>query len=421
MAAPTGVWRVIGRPAAHTLAEALRMVVPFGGAPVASLAIGQAAGPLLGVVRVGGVLLLTWLVFQVGFALAGPSPYVPAIAGRLGRSSKGQPHGAIAIGVVVLVVVLAAVAPSGRDVGQSLRVAVVQGGGPQGTHAVDTNARDVVERHLQATATIAAGTVDLVVWPENVVDVAVFATSPELAEITAEARRIGAVFSIGITDDVVDVDGNSNAFRNAQVIVTPDGEVTARYDKVHRVPYGEYVPLRGLLEALGAPVDQIPRDAVAGTGPAYLDLPTGERLGVVISWEVFFGGRARDALQHDAQVLLNPTNGSSYTGTGLQTQQIASSRLRAVETGRWVVQAAPTGFSAFIDADGKVMDRTSVSEQKVIAEPVPLRSGHTWYTSVGDWPFVILIALALGYSWWSARRTLPTTLPRSVIRPRPSA
>ena len=420
LAAPTGVWRVIGRPAAHTLAEALRMVVPFGGAPVASLAIGQSAGPLLGVVRVGGVLLLTWLVFQVGFALAGPSPYVPAVAAKMGRKSKGQPQGAIAFAVVVLVVVMAALAPAGRDIGQSLRIAAVQGGGPQGTRAVDTNARDVVERHLQATATIAAGTVDLVVWPENVVDVPVFATSPELAEITAEAERIGAPFAIGITDDVVDVDGISTAFRNAQVIVTPDGEVTARYDKVRRVPFGEYVPLRGLLEALGAPIGQIPRDAVAGTDPAYLDLPTGERLGVVISWEVFFGGRARDALQHDAQVLLNPTNGSSYTGTGLQTQQIASSRLRAVETGRWVVQAAPTGFSAFIDAEGHVLDRTAVSEQHVVIRAVPLRSGHTWYTSVGDWPFVILLALALAYAWWSAQRATSKQSPRSVIRPRPS-
>ena len=71
---PTGPWRVIGRPAAHTLAEALRLVFPFGGVPLATLPIGQADGPLAGVVRFGGVILLTWVVFQIGFALAGPSP-----------------------------------------------------------------------------------------------------------------------------------------------------------------------------------------------------------------------------------------------------------------------------------------------------------------------------------------------------------
>jgi apolipoprotein N-acyltransferase len=415
MVAPTGVWRVIGRPAAHTLAEALRFVVPFGGAPIASLGISQSAGPLLGVVRVGGVLLLTWLVFQVGFALAGPSPYVPAMAARrLGRSSRSQLHGVIGVGVVVLVVALAAVAPSGHSTGQTLRVAVVQGGGPQGTRAADTNARDVVERHLAATATIQPGTVDVVVWPENVIDVADFSTSRELTEVAAEAERIGAPFAVGITDDAPD----GNGFRNAQVVVTADGDIVDRYDKVRRVPYGEYVPLRGLLEFFGAPVGQIPRDAVAGTGPAFVDLPTGERLGVVISWEVFFGNRARDGAQHGAQVIINPTNGSSYTGTVLQTQQVASSRLRAVETGRWVAQAAPTGFSAFIDSDGHVHDRTGVSEQRVIVDTVDLREGRTWYTRLGDWPFAMVFALVLAGATWRARATDRTE--RSVVRSRPS-
>ncbi|MBI5090236.1 MAG: apolipoprotein N-acyltransferase [Actinobacteria bacterium] len=403
LAAPTGPWRVIGRPAAHTLAEAARFVFPFGGVPVASLAIGQASGPLLGVVRVGGSLLLTWVVFQIGFALAGPSPYVPALAARRGgRSRRAAPHGAIAIGAVVVVVVLAAVAPSGHDRGQSLRVAAVQGGGPQGTRASNTNPRDVVERHLAATQTIQPGSVDLVVWPENVIDVADFSTSRELGDVTEQAARIGAPFAVGITDDVYDDDGRDVAFRNAQVVVTPDGRVTARYDKVRRVPYGEYVPLRGVLAAFGAPVDQVPRDARAGTGPAYIDLPGGQRLGVVISWEVFFGNRARDGAQHDADVIVNPTNGSSYTGTVLQTQQVASSRLRAVETGRWVVQVAPTGFSAFIDDEGHVHQRTAVSEQRVIVDDVPLRSGRTWYTVLGDWPFVLLVALVFGLAWWGA-------------------
>ena len=104
-------------------------------------------------------------------------------------------------------------------------------------------------------------------------------------------------FAVGITEDVA---GEPDRFTNAQVIVTPDGEVTSRYDKVRRVPFGEYVPLRGLLEALGAPVDQMPHDAVAGTTPAVLDLPDGTRLGVVISWEVFFGGRAREGVREGA-------------------------------------------------------------------------------------------------------------------------
>ncbi len=417
--APRGPWRVIGRPAAHTIAEALRFCFPFGGVPLASLPIGQAAGPLAGVVRIGGAVLLTWVVLQIGFALAGPSPFVPALARSRGAGSKGQPHGVLAFLVAILLVPLSALASG--DVGQdvkslSLRIAVVQGGGPQGTHAVDGDSRLVTERHLRATAAIEPGSVDLVVWPENVVDVDQFATSQERQEIAAEAKRIGAPFAVGITEEA----DNGDHFLNAQVVVTPDGEVVSRYEKVRRVPFGEYMPLRSLLHALGAPTDLVPRDAVAGTGPAYLDVTTriggadqDVRIGVVISWEVFFGGRGNDGVSHGASLIINPTNGSSYTWTILQSQQIASSRLRALEQNRWVVQAAPTGFSAFISPDGDVFQRTAVSDQAVIIRTVDLRDFRTWYSKIGDKPFVLLMFVVLaaawhvpGRAWLTSRRQL---------------
>ena len=111
--------------------------------------------------------------------------------------------------------------------------------------------------------------------------------------------------------------------------------------------------MRGLLEAVGAPLDQIPSDATPGRDPALIELPDGTRLGVMISWEVFFAERGRAA--DGGAILLNPTNGASYSGTILQTQQVASSKLRAVETGRWIVQVSPTGFSAFVSPDGEVL------------------------------------------------------------------
>lgn len=419
MISPTGPWRVIGRPAAHTLVESIRLLVPFGGVPLATIAIGQASGPLVGVARLGGVVLLTWVVFQLGFALAGPSPYVPKMARR---SRTSNLHGACAFLAIVTVVALASIAPSGTDTGRSLRVTVVQGGGPQGTLAIETNARDVIDRHLAATATIEAGSADLVVWPENAIDVALFAGSAELQEVAAEANRIGAPIAVGITEDVaVSDDLPDGGFLNAQVMVTPDGQVTSRYDKVRRVPFGEYMPLRSILRALGAPVDQVPRDAVAGTGPAVIELPSGDTIGVLISWEVFFGDRARDGVDRDGQMIINPTNGSSYTGTVLQTQQVASSRLRAVETGRWVVQAAPTGFSAFVTDGAEVLDRTSVSEQAVISEVVPLRTGRTWYSVLGDWPFRVALLAMLWLCRWRIRRQPFADMPASVVLTSPAS
>ncbi len=396
LVAPTGPWRVIGRPAAHLLAEVLRLVFPFGGVPIATLAIGQASGPLAGVVRVGGMLLLSWLVLQIGFALAGPAPYVPRLVRTTRRAAGGGGLTLTALAGVVGVLVLAAIAPTGHDSGRSLRVAAVQGGGPQGTHAINSDSRLVVQRHLEATRTIEPGSVDLVVWPENVIDVVTFAGSAEAVAVAAEAARIGAPLVVGITEDVAPAGpGEPSRFLNAQVVVTPDGRIVSRYEKEHRVPFGEYVPMRDLLETLGLPLEQIPKDAVAGTGDARVELPDGTRLGVMISFEVFFGGRAREATRVGGEVLLNPTNGSSYTGTILQTQQIASSQLRAIETGRWVVQVSPTGFSAFVGPDGDVFDRTAQREQRVIVHEIPLRAGTTWYTTMSDEPFVAAAALVL--------------------------
>lgn len=368
---------VIAAPIAHALAEALRFSTPFGGVPLATLAIAHADSPVAALTRVGGPIFLSWVVLQVGFL-------IPVLVSR--RSPQA---GAMLIASAVALVGLAIVAPSGSNVGETVRIAAVQGGGPQGTLAINTRPRDVMDRHLDATATIVDENLDMVVWPENVIDVDDFYESAEREEIAAEAARLGVPFAVGITEDV-----DADYFTNAQIVVNPDGTLGDRYDKVRRVPFGEFVPLRGLLEALGAPVDRIPRDALPGDSIANLRIAD-TVVGVAISWEVFFAGRANEGIENGGAILLNPTNGSSYTGTILQTQQIASSRLRAIETGRWVVQVSPTGFSAFVSPDGEVFDRTGVSEQRVIVRDVPMREGRTVYSRVGDQSVLVLLVAAL--------------------------
>jgi apolipoprotein N-acyltransferase len=400
--APPGRWRWLALPAALTLVEALRFSFPFGGVPLASLAISQVAGPLAPLARLGGPLQLTWATLSLGTALSmllSVSPWRQRERRELRAASVVLL--ALAAPVVVLIGV-AALAPDGTPTGRSIEVAFVQGGGPQGTRAIDTNSREVVERHLAATATLQPGP-DLVVWPENVIDVARFETSIERAEVAAEARRLGAPIIVGVTEEVEGRD----AFINGQIVVLPDGTLGDRYDKVRRVPFGEYMPMRGLLAALGAPVDQVPRDAIAGVGPAYVDTPLG-RVAVVISWEVFFGGRARDGVGRGAVLLINPTNGSSYTGTVLQTQQVASSRLRSIETGRWEVQVSPTGFSAFVSPNGDVQQRTGVSERAVRTQQVELRRGQTVYVRFGDRPVIAAAAFAFAVALVVTRRRAAT-------------
>ena len=402
--APTGPLAALGRAGAHTLAEALRMSVPFGGVPLASFGIAQAGGPLLDVARIGGVVLITLVVLTIGF-------HLPALVVAARDRQRPAPAAMAALVAVALIITGSFVAPSGRDVEDGrIRIAAVQGGGRQGTSALEVPSRQVTEAHLAATRSITPDVdLDLVVWPENAIDVngVPFADSAVAAEIAAEARRLGVPFSVGVTEDADLVYADvASGFVNSQYSMLATGDVVDRYVKVVRVPYGEYVPLRSTLEALGAPVGQIPSDAVAGRGPAVIDVPGVGRLAVAISWEVFFGRRSRDGVGSGGEILLNPTNGASYTWTILQTQQVASSRLRAVETGRWVVQVAPTGFSAFVSPDGEVFDRTDVGERSVIVRDVMRRTGDTLYRRLGDTPPVALAAVAIAPAVLSSRRSM---------------
>jgi apolipoprotein N-acyltransferase len=179
-------------------------------------------------------------------------------------------------------------------------------------------------------------------------------------------------------------------------VVKPTGEITSRYDKVRRVPFGEYVPrgLRSFLSTIGAPMNRIPSDAVAGSEPAVIQIGA-TNAAVVISWEAFFAGRANSGVESGGEVLLNPTNGSSYTGTVLQTQQLATNSLRARETGRWTLQAATTGFSAVISPDGEITERLNIGDAKTLIVDVPLHTGRTIYSRIGDAPIIIVLLIAL--------------------------
>ncbi len=366
---PANRWRWLALPGAFVLAEWARWSWPFGGVPLSTLAMSQAAAPLNFTVRLAGTLVLVALVVIIGVGLSALWERKPVQAG-------------LAFAAVALVALAALVAPRAHEV-DTLNIAIVQGGGPQRTRAADTDEREVFERHLAASELVDTP-VDMVLWPENVVNVeGSLEVNAENDELAALARRLDATLIVGA------VEGGDDNFLNAAVVYSPEGRIIDRYDKVKRVPFGEYVPLRGFLERFSS---ELPgRDALAGDTPAVVQTPVG-KFGVVISWEVFFGTRGRDAIGHGGTVLLNPTNGSSYWLTQVQSQQVASSRLRALENDRWVLQAAPTGFSAVVTNDGKVVERSAVSEQRVVQHQINTREGETLATRFGDLPMLLLAA-----------------------------
>jgi apolipoprotein N-acyltransferase len=356
----------------HALVEVLRMSWPFGGVPIATLAIGQATSPLASLAPLAGVIGISTATLWVALS----------------------PRRIRAIAAVVLIVACSQFVNKVHNNGTTLDITFIQGGGKQGTHAIYTSTHDVFNRHLALTKSLKPNSSrDVLVWPENAVNVTqegLFVDNQDYVQLAAEAQRLNVPIVVCITED-----GGPRKFMNAAIVIEADGRISGRYDKVRRVPFGEYIPMRSLFSALGAPINLVPRDARPGDARAWLDV-AGTRAAVAVSWEVFFGGRVNEGIVDGATFIINPTNGSSYTGTLLQSQQMASSSLRAREQSRWLVQVSPTGFSAFVSPNGTILDRTTISHSAIVDRTISLRSGRTFYSYMGNSPYILgLIALLL--------------------------
>ncbi|NEN51076.1 apolipoprotein N-acyltransferase [Modestobacter muralis] len=373
-ARPARWWTV---PAALVALEAVRGRFPFGGFPIPGLALGQLDGPLAGAAPLGGSLLVVGLATGAGAAVT-----ALLVDGRRVRT--------LAVVGVSLAVGAMGILLAGRDGASagSLRAALVQGGGPRGIPAVVSDADAVTERQVQLSEDLPSD-LDLVLWPESSLAVSGPVTdTSEAARVAQLARRTGATVVVGLSESY------DRSFRNAAVAWGPDGRIVDRYEKVHRVPFGEYIPARAFFESLSDLTALVPRDAVPGRGPGLLGTPAGP-LGVVISYEVFFSDRVRSAVVAGGQVVLVPTNAASYTTEEVPATEVAAARMRALEFDRAVLQAAPTGYTAIIRPDGRVVGQSGLSTPEVLTATVPLRTGMTVYARTGDGPVLAVAALTL--------------------------
>jgi apolipoprotein N-acyltransferase len=410
LAVPPRRWRVPSSVGAFTLAEALRVSWPFGGLPLGGLFLGQATGPLLDAARLGGPLVLTGLVWLGGAGLAevvraAAASRLDAGTGRTlsrdrapgwSRSGPARRASPTAIGLTSVVLVAAVgagafFAPSGGPPVRMLTVALVQGGGRRGVNQFEVAPATVLAAQVAASRRLleAADPPALVVWPEDVVRVGPHLSGTSAAaSLSSLAHRLHVTLLAGVTETV-----SAKAFRNEAVVWGPGGRVVGVYEKVHRVPFGEYVPDRAFFSHF-ASLSEVPLDAIAGHGTGELTTPAG-RLGLMLSYEVFFATRGRSAVRAGAQLLVVPTNTSSYSTAQVPDLEVAADRLQAVEEGRDLVQAAPTGYSTVVDANGTVRDETSLARRQVVRATVSLRTGRTIYEELGDLPVLVLAAVCL--------------------------
>jgi len=388
---------------ACTLTEALRMHWPFGGLPMGGIFLGQASSPLLEWARVGGPILVTMAVWAIGATLA---TLGSAVVGGV-RGHHLEPRSAVtalvAAACLAAVGVFAAGAPNGGPARGFVRVAAVQGGGRRGFSKAQVPPATVFAAQVRATQRLLAAErrgrrAQLVLWPEDVISLpGPLPGTPQEHTVAGLARALHATLVAGVTATV-----SSTAFDNEAVVWDPAGRVVAHYEKVHRVPFGEYVPDRGFFQHF-ANLSAVPLDAVPGHGSGMVHTPVG-RVGIMISFEVFFPARAVSAVRAGASVLLVPTNTSSYSAAQVPSQEVAADQFEAVTTGRALVQAAPTGFSTVVSPRGVVEEHSGLGTPDVLEATVARHSGTTIYVRLGSLPVLLLAAALLAFGWaWAIR------------------
>ena len=232
----------------------------------------------------------------------------------------------------------------------------------------------------------------LILWPEAAVPdylewgypAVYYDRSPAAARARLTAlMNPGDLMLLGALKLELDKTGDVVGARNAVMTVHADGTLGSRYDKAHLVPYGEYLPLRPILSAIGlsrlAPGDI---DFWPGPGPRTLDLGAFGRAGLQICYEIIFSGQVVDRA-HRPDFIFNPSNDAWFGAWG-PPQHLAQARLRAIEEGLPVVRATPTGISAVIDADGRVRESLPMHAAGRIDTVIPAAHAPTLFARYGN-------------------------------------
>ncbi len=341
--------------------------------------------PLVQIAAVTGAYGVSFLVLAVNAAVADILAVRPAWR-------RAVPSAATAALLVAGALAYGWAAPAGRGP-ETMRVALVQGNIPQGVKWEPGYQDATLGVYRDLTLGQAGRRPDLVVWPETAVPFLLREDSRRPA-VEGLAAEIGAPLLVGAPDR----EGPpSSRYTNSAFLITPQDGIVRKYDKVHLVPFGEYVPLKRVLSFVNKLAQGTIGDFAPGTEFTVFSVPAG-RFGVTISYEVYFPVQVRRYVRDGGQFLVNITNDAWYGRSAAPYQHIAMVVFRAVENRRYLVRAANTGISAVVAPDGRIVARSGLFERTVLTAAIAPRAGLTPYARYGDvfaWGAAAAVGVAL--------------------------
>ena len=413
------------RPLAFALtwvvAEGLRARLPYGGFPWVKLAFGQADSPFGRIVALGGPPLVAFVIALCGGLLAMAVTHsVHLAASDRARQAVSAPSrmplgglgmvvapavAALALGVSGLAVPIPTDGPLAQFLG-------VQGNVARPGLEFNAERRAVLDNHVAATLKAneavtdgQAPVPDLVVWPENASDIDPLRNEDAKSLILETVDALKRPLIVGGL-----LEQPPGQLSNVSLLFEPGLGLTDEYVKRHPVPFAEYIPNRSFWRLFSKEVDLVSRDFVAGTSPGLFTVTGTQgqqiRAGLAICFEVAYDDIMRDAVEAGANVLVVQTNNATFGYTAESPQQLAISRLRAMEFGRSVVHVSTVGQSALISPDGTAHQVTSLFTQAVVRGALPLRDNITMATRVGEapeWVAAAALIVMLGMSLVTSR------------------
>lgn len=356
--------------------ELLQSTWPYGGFAWGRIATSFSSSPF--------AELVSWL----GFAgLSGLVVFLVALGIQLAR--RVSPHDGsqltrrqfLPFSALLLVTVLLSIVPAyALPAAGTTKLGAVQGNSDAGIFA-DRLPGDILKDHLNASQSLINENLDFFVWPETALDIDPLAHPSVAGALDAITEAVNAPLVTGV------ITHRGNLYFNSSVVWEPGRGVTAQYDKRRPVPFAEYMPNRAFFRALVPDlVDLVQLDYTAGVASSTIDVAD-VTAGIAICFDIIFDELAVDMVDQGAQIVLAQTNNADFGRTDESAQQLAISRLRAIEMGRTIVVISTVGTSAIISPDGGDIDAvTPFTADTMIAE-VSLYEGVTpaiasgWFTA----------------------------------------
>ena len=355
-------WGIAAYPLIFVFLEEIRNRFPFGGFGWVRVAYTQADAPFARIAAIGGSIALSSFVVLIAFFFF--------------RLSQRRISFIVLIPAVFLLVPI-----SLQSVGTS-NVLMIQGNVPQLGLDFNSRAKEVFNYHLNLTKKEIEknSNVDFILWPENSVDVDPFQNTDVKQELDSieQPLIIGAVL------------GKGNKLLNTSILW--GGELPPTYIKQHLTPFGEYIPLRSIASLISPYTDRV-TDFEPGRGQVLFTVKDAV-IAPVICFELI-----DDQILHDAAVSSNllavQTNSATFGMSAESAQQLAMTRVRAIEHGRSIVSVSTTGYSAVIDRNGNVLQQTSMGTAESIRAQVDLLEGQTPRDTLGGWAMILTIGVLI--------------------------